>query len=144
MKAFALKTALAAVLCSAAAVASAASTSSSFGVSTTVNAICVINSAGALTFTAFDPSQGAQASTSSISVNCSNTTPFNISLDAGAGPSATVASRVMTSGGNTLTYSLFQDSGHTSVWGNTVGTNTVAGTGPAWHPPTRSPRRSTA
>lgn len=129
MKAFALKTALAAVLCSAAAVASAASTSSSFGVSTTVNAICVINSAGALTFTAFDPSQGAQASTSSISVNCTNTTPFNIGLNAGTGTGATVASRVMTSGANTLTYSLYQDSGHASVWGNTVGTNTVAGTG---------------
>ncbi|MHA6910590.1 Csu type fimbrial protein [Ralstonia pseudosolanacearum] len=134
MKALALKTALAVALCSAAAVASAASTSSSFGVSTTVNAICIINSASALAFAAFEPSQGAQASTSSISVNCSNTTPFNISLDAGAGPSATVASRVMTSGGNTLTYSLFQDSGHTSVWGNTVGTNTVAGTGAGMAP----------
>ncbi|ASL74027.1 Csu type fimbrial protein [Ralstonia pseudosolanacearum] len=109
--------------------ASAATTTTTFSVSTTVNATCVINSASALTFAAFDPSQGAQASTSSISVNCTNTTPFNIGLNAGTGTGATVASRVMTSGANTLTYSLYQDSGHASVWGNTVGTNTVAGTG---------------
>jgi spore coat protein U-like protein len=30
---------------------------------------------------------------------------------------------------NTLTYSLYQDSGHATVWGNTIGTNTVTGTG---------------
>ena len=34
-----------------------------------------------------------------------------------------------TSGGATITYSLYSDSGHTTVWGNTVGTNTVSATG---------------
>jgi spore coat protein U-like protein len=28
-----------------------------------------------------------------------------------------------------VTYSLYSDSGRATVWGNTVGTNTVAGTG---------------
>jgi spore coat protein U-like protein len=129
MNKLAMKAALAAALFSTAAAAFAGSTSTTFAVSATVNATCVINSASALSFAAFDPTQGAQGSTSTISVNCTNTTPFNIGLDAGTGAGATVASRVMTSGSNTLTYSLYQDSGHSSVWGNTVGTNTASGTG---------------
>ena len=40
-----------------------------------------------------------------------------------------MAVRKMTSGGNTVNYSLYSDSGRTTVWGNTVGTNTVAATG---------------
>lgn len=57
------------------------------------------------------------------------TTPYNIGLDAGTGTGATVAVRKMTSGANAVNYSLYSDSGHTTVWGNTVGTNTVAATG---------------
>ncbi|MEX3959916.1 spore coat U domain-containing protein [Trinickia sp. EG282A] len=129
MKKTVIRAAVAAACFSIAAGAFAGTTSTTFGVSATVNATCVINSASALSFGAFDPTQGAQASTSSISVNCTNTTPFNIGLDAGAGSGATVASRVMTSGSNTLSYSLYQDSGHSTVWGNTVGTDTVSATG---------------
>lgn len=103
--------------------------SASFNVTAQVNASCVINLASALTFPAYAPNQGAQASTSTISVNCTNTTPFNIGLNAGTGSGATVSSRIMTSGTHTLKYSLYQDSGHSIVWGNTVGTNTVTGTG---------------
>jgi spore coat protein U-like protein len=35
----------------------------------------------------------------------------------------------MTNGAATINYSLYQDSGRATLWGNTVGTNTVAGTG---------------
>jgi len=35
----------------------------------------------------------------------------------------------MTFGSNLLSYSLYEDSGHTTVWGQTIGTNTVTGTG---------------
>lgn len=35
----------------------------------------------------------------------------------------------MTKGADTLNYSLFQESGRTTVWGNTVNTDTVADTG---------------
>jgi spore coat protein U-like protein len=129
MNKFVMKAAVAAACFSTAAAAFAGSTSTTFGVSATVNATCAINSASALSFGAFDPTQGAQASTSTISVNCTNTTPFSIGLDAGGGAGATVGNRVMISGSNTLTYTLYQDSGHTTVWGNTVGTDTVSGTG---------------
>jgi spore coat protein U-like protein len=58
-----------------------------------------------------------------------HTTPYNIGLDAGTGSGATVAVRKMSNGGNTVNYSLYSDSGRSTVWGNTVGTDTVAATG---------------
>lgn len=67
--------------------------------------------------------------TSTITAQCTNTTPYNIGLNAGTGTGATVAIRKMTSGGATINYSLYTNSARTTVWGNTVGTNTVAGTG---------------
>ena len=35
----------------------------------------------------------------------------------------------MTNGSSTINYSLYTTSARTTVWGNTVGTDTVAGTG---------------
>ena len=57
-----------------------------------------------------------------------------VGLDAGTVTGSTVASRLMagTATGNTTTtvdFQLYQDAGRTTIWGNTQGTNTVAGTG---------------
>ncbi|TIN25917.1 MAG: spore coat protein U domain-containing protein [Mesorhizobium sp.] len=68
-------------------------------------------------------------STGSVTVRCTDATPYNIGLGAGTGSGATVASRKMTSGIRTVTYSLYSDTGRTTVWGNTIGTNTASGTG---------------
>src|SRR6266850_8223102 len=107
----------------------ATTTTTTFPVSITIAATCVINSASALNF----GSQGVLATntdqSSTISVTCTNTTPYNIGLDAGTGTGATVAVRKLTSGGATVNYSLYSDTGRTTVWGNTIGTNTVAATG---------------
>jgi spore coat protein U-like protein len=62
-------------------------------------------------------------------VQCTNTTPYNIGLDAGTGTGATVAVRKLSTGGVTVNYTLYSDSGRTTVWGNTVSTDTVAATG---------------
>lgn len=67
--------------------------------------------------------------TSPLQVQCTNTTPYNIGLDAGTGTGATVTTRKMTGASNTISYSLYSNSGRTTVWGNTIGTNTVSGTG---------------
>jgi spore coat protein U-like protein len=109
--------------------ASAATTTTTFGVSATVNATCVIDSADALTFAAFIPGSGAQAATSSIKVRCTNNTAFNVGLDAGGGTGATMANRIMKNGSYALNYSLYRDSAHQNVWGNSVGTDTLSGTG---------------
>jgi spore coat protein U-like protein len=127
---FTMKAAVATALLAATGLSDAANTNMNFNVSTTVNAICIIDSASSLTFASYDPSQTvAQHSSSTVTVRCTNTTPFNIGLNAGAGPGATISNRVMTSGANTLNYSLFSDSAETKVWGNTVGTDTVSGNG---------------
>lgn len=68
-------------------------------------------------------------STGSVTVRCTDSTPYNIGLSAGTGSGATVASRRMTSGIKTVTYSLYSDSGRTSVWGNTIGTDSASGAG---------------
>jgi spore coat protein U-like protein len=110
-------------------VAEAASTSSTFTVQVTLTASCIINSTTTLDF----GSQGVLSAnvdqTSSVQVQCTNTTPYNIGLDAGTGSGATIAVRKMTSGGNTVNYSLYSDSARTTAWGNTVGTDTVSANG---------------
>jgi spore coat protein U-like protein len=64
-----------------------------------------------------------------VTPQCTSGTPYNVGLDAGTGVGATVTTRKMTAGGNTISYSLYQNSARTQVWGTTIGTNTVAGTG---------------
>jgi spore coat protein U-like protein len=107
----------------------AATATSSFTVSITLAATCTINSASALNF----GNQGILSTnvdqTSTIQVTCTNTTPYNIGLDAGTGTGATVTTRKLTSGAATVNYTLYSDSGRTTIWGTTIGTNTVAGTG---------------
>jgi spore coat protein U-like protein len=64
-------------------------------------------------------------STSTISVTCTNTTTYTVGLSAGA--SGNVAARTMKNGTHILNYALYQNSTHTTNWGNT--TNMEAGTG---------------
>jgi spore coat protein U-like protein len=71
----------------------------------------------------------ARDATGTLSVTCSNTTPYTVGLSAGGGAGATVASRRMTAAGVTVSYSLFRDAARTLVWGNTAGTDALAGTG---------------
>jgi spore coat protein U-like protein len=105
-------------------------TTDPFTVQMTITASCVINSAGTLNF---GSSQGVITSavpgTSTIQVQCTNTTPYNIGLNAGTATGATVTTRKMTNAGNTISYALYSDAAMTTNWGNTVGTDTVAATG---------------
>ena len=109
-------------------VALAATNTATFSVTATVQATCLI-SANNLSFGTYVGSQIQDTST--ISVTCTNTTPYNVGLDAGAASGATVTTRQMT-GTNydqLLNYSLYSNTNYTTNWGNTVGTDTVAGTG---------------
>lgn len=63
-----------------------------------------------------------------LSVSCSNTVAYSISLGNGQnGTSATT--RKMKNGVNTVDYSLYRDAGRTQTWGSTIGTDTASGTG---------------
>lgn len=121
--------ALVAALALSGAEAQAATTTTTFAVQMTITASCVINSASTLNFGSSGVLSANIDQTSTLQVQCTNTTPYNIGMNAGTGTGATVAVRKMTSGGNTINYTLYSDSGRTTVWGNTVGTDTIAATG---------------
>lgn len=106
-------------------------TVSSSTTSFTVTAIVQANCSISATALAFGTYSGALInSTSTISVTCTSTTAYNVGLNPGVATGATVTNRMMTGpSASHLGYKLFRDSGRTSNWGNTVGTDTVAGTG---------------
>ena len=106
--------------------AQASTSTASMAVSATVPSTCSI-SANALAFGNYSSAQTDGSTT--LSVTCANSTTYTVALDAGTGTGATVTTRKMTSGAQTLNYSLYTDSARSSVWGTTTGTNTVAGTG---------------
>jgi spore coat protein U-like protein len=110
----------------ASAPAAAATSTTTMSVTATVQATCSVSA----TTLAFGTYTGVQLDGSStLTVNCTNTTPYTLALNVGTGTGATVATRKMTAAAQTLNYSLYQDSGRATVWGQTTGTDTVAGTG---------------
>jgi spore coat protein U-like protein len=66
--------------------------------------------------------------TNTVTVTCTIGTAYDIGLDAGVGVGASVASRKMSSGANLLNYTLYQDGARTTVFGNTVGTDSLHST----------------
>ncbi len=108
-----------------------AQATTTFAVGATVAATCTI-SATAMTFGTYT---GVIAdATSTITTTCTNTTPYQIGLNAGTATAATVTARSMTGAGVLLGYGLFSDLAHSINWGNTPGTDTplpVTGTGGA-------------
>ncbi len=107
--------------------AAAATATTTFQVTATVQATCVI----AANTLAFGTYTGAQTdATTTISVTCTNSTPYNVGLDPGTAPGATVTTRKMSGpGGALLAYALYRDAARAQNWGNTVGTDTVTGAG---------------
>jgi spore coat protein U-like protein len=105
----------------------AATVTTTFAVTATVQATCAVSA----TAMAFGTYTAALASTSStISVTCTNTTPYNVGLSAGLATSATVTTRSMTGPSSALLgYGLFSDAARTVNWGQTIGTDTVTGAG---------------
>ncbi|MBT2115563.1 spore coat U domain-containing protein [Dyella sp. LX-66] len=104
-----------------------------FTVSLTLQANCTIG-ASALAFGSYGVLGSAINQQTTVQVTCTNTTPYNVGLDAGGVAGSTVSARLMagTTAGNTSTtvgFQLYQDAGHSTIWGNTQGTDTVAGTG---------------
>ena len=67
--------------------------------------------------------------TATISLVCTNSMPYTIGLNQGNGTGASIVTRKMISGSNILNYSLYQNVNNTIVWGDVIGTNTVAGAG---------------
>jgi spore coat protein U-like protein len=109
--------------------AEALTATGSFNVQVTIASTCVVTSATNLDF----GTQGVLASnvdqTNTVTITCTNTTPYNIGLDKGLNGSSVTTRQMKSGGGALINYALYSDSGRTTNWGNTVGTDTVAATG---------------
>lgn len=98
-----------------------------FDVTATVNDSCTVFTAD-LEFGTYDPSGSALEGTTTITAMCTEGTEYDIGLDTGGnGTNATSTTRAMVDGEGSsyLDYELYTDSSRTSVWGDTVGTDTV-------------------
>ncbi len=105
----------------------AASATANFAVSATVAANCTITT----TALAFGSYTGAAISTptGTVSVTCTNTTPYTVALSAGAATGATVTNRSMTGPGSALlNYGLYSDSARTLNFATTA---SITGSGVA-------------
>jgi spore coat protein U-like protein len=112
---------------SCAAPALAATVTASFQVTTTVQPTCQIQTTN-LAFPQY--ANAVDPGTATITVTCSNTTPYTIGIDAGGGTSASVTTRSLNGpGAAKIGYGLFSDAAHSVNWGMTPGTDTVSGTG---------------
>jgi len=129
-----LKTVAALALATSAPLVYAATSTGQLSVDATVAASCSVANT-TLSFGSIDPLVLATADADAqadISVTCSNTTTYNVGLDAGLTTAATVTTRQMDiagAGTDKLNYSLYSDSGRSTNWGETVPTDTVGGTG---------------
>jgi spore coat protein U-like protein len=110
--------------------AAATTVTGTFQVQIQIQATCILVSSSALTFATSGVLTANVDQTSTITVQCTNTTPYNIGLNAGAN-GGSVTTRQMKGGptNQLINYSLFSDSARSVNWGQTIGTDTVTGTG---------------
>ena len=116
---------LAALLCPA----YATTTTSTFGSTVTISASCQVLSPNSLNFGTNGVLVSNVDTTATFTVQCSNTTAYNVGLNAGATSGGTTTTRLLNNSGTTIGYKMYSDAGHSTNWGNAVGTDTVAGTG---------------
>jgi len=114
--------------------AGAATVTGNFQVQATVLSACTV-SGSLLNFgNGIDPLAATLPldASSTLTVQCTNTTPYSVSLSAGAhaGGAGNFASRAMQNGAHTLGYQLYLDASRATVWGDgSGGSAPVAGTG---------------
>jgi spore coat protein U-like protein len=107
--------------------ATAATATTTFSVTATVLTNCAITA----TNMGFGNYSGVQLdATATLDATCSTGTPYTIGLNKGTGAGATITTRKMTGpAADLLNYTLSQDAAHAINWGDTVPTDTKAGTG---------------
>lgn len=108
--------------------ANSATAVGNFQVQINIQANCIVVSATDLNFGNAGVLSANIDATSSISVQCTTTTPYTIGLNQGVN-GGSVTTRQMAGAGGLVNYSLFRDSGRTQNWGSTAGTDTIAGVG---------------
>lgn len=79
-----------------------------------ISPVCTVSTT-ALAFGSYVPT-AASLGTGTVTVTCTNTAPYQISLDAGA--NADVTSRRMAFGAERLSYTLYSNAARTTLWGD--------------------------
>jgi spore coat protein U-like protein len=67
--------------------------------------------------------------TTTVAPDCTNGTPYNIGLDGGLSGATDPTQRKMKKAAEFVLYGLYRDAARSLPFGNTIGTNTLAGTG---------------
>jgi spore coat protein U-like protein len=109
--------------------AHAGSVNANMNVKIQIQNACEITTAPAdLDFGTAGPLTSNVDNQTTFGVTCTDQAPYNIGLDNGQNASGGVR-RMADGNGNFVSYALYQDNGRTTAWGDTVGTDTEAGTG---------------
>jgi spore coat protein U-like protein len=100
-----------------------------FQVKATVQAVCEVTATD-LSFGNYTSQSGTPLlGTTVVQATCTPNSSYNIGLNAGTSPGATVNTRKMVSGASILNYQLYRDASRSEIWGNTVGVDAVSGSG---------------
>jgi spore coat protein U-like protein len=119
-----------ALLCAMPGAAWAGSQNTPMSVSATVTANCTVSTTSVAFGNVNAVSGSNYDATGTVSVTCTSGSGWSASASVGGGSGATFTTRRMTSGANTLNYTLYTDSGRNTVWGDGTGTTgTLSGTG---------------
>jgi spore coat protein U-like protein len=94
----------------------------------TVLANCKVSATG-VNFGSSGPITSNVDATGTVSVQCTNSTPYTVALNGGNAAASDPTKRKMSKGAETITYGLYQNSARSQPWGSSSGTNTVGGTG---------------
>ena len=129
-------TAASALFLAASSASHAGTATSNLSVTATVTANCTISTAP-VAFGAYDPVVANATTdlngTGTVTVTCTKSAAATITLGQGTNPAtgstdAAPLRQMKDTGTDVLSYALYQDTGRTTVWGNTAGTG-VADTG---------------
>jgi spore coat protein U-like protein len=102
--------------------------STSFSATATVASTCNVN-ATTVNFGAQGILAGNKDAQGTLSIQCSPSLPYTVSLNGGSSGATDPTQRKMSFSGANVTYGLYRDSARSLPWGSTIGTNTASGNG---------------
>lgn len=107
----------------------AVQTTGLLAVSATVLSVCGV-SATPLAFGNYSATNASPTdATATVTALCTAGVSYTLAMDGGLGSGGTVNTRVLTNGLNTLNYTVYNNAGRTTIWGDgTNSTSTVSGT----------------
>lgn len=107
----------------------AATATGNFNAQIIIQGECIVVTTNTLDFGTTGVLSSNIDQTTSFQVQCTNSTPYSVGLDAGTGVGASTLLRRMTGGSDTIGYQMFSDPSRSVNWGDNIGVDTVAGLG---------------